>query len=98
MKQEKKMLQVSKSLLPQSTAQFTELLNRNHIFHLAGFTVSRCRMATLRAAKQALRKDIKRRVAALSDKEKQRQSVVVAQQVRESSADWEILKSCHGVL
>lgn len=41
-------------------------------------------MAALRAAKQALRKEIKRRVAALSDREKQRQALVVSQKVRES--------------
>ena len=40
-------------------------------------------MAALRAAKQALRKEIKRRVSALSAEEKRRQSVVVSQQVRE---------------
>ncbi|GLD55637.1 5-formyltetrahydrofolate cyclo-ligase isoform X1 [Lates japonicus] len=38
-------------------------------------------MAALRAAKQALRKEIKRRVAALSDGEKQRQSLVVSQKL-----------------
>lgn len=41
-------------------------------------------MAALRAAKQALRKEIKRRVAALSDGEKQRQALVVSQKVSES--------------
>ncbi|KAG7482060.1 5-formyltetrahydrofolate cyclo-ligase [Solea senegalensis] len=35
-------------------------------------------MAALRAAKQALRKEIKRRVAALSDEEKLRQSLIVS--------------------
>ena len=39
------------------------------------------RMAALRAAKQALRRDIKQRVAALSEQEKQRQSKVVSQKV-----------------
>lgn len=39
-------------------------------------------MAALRAAKQALRKEIKRRIAALSDSEKQRQSLVVSHKVR----------------
>lgn len=39
-------------------------------------------MAALRAAKQALRKEIKRRIAALSDCEKQRQSLVVSRKVR----------------
>lgn len=39
-------------------------------------------MAALRAAKQALRKEIKRRVAVLSDSEKQRQSLVVSHKVR----------------
>ncbi|XP_012672699.1 5,10-methenyltetrahydrofolate synthetase (5-formyltetrahydrofolate cyclo-ligase) [Clupea harengus] len=38
-------------------------------------------MAALRAAKQALRKEIKRRVAALSDQEKTRQSSVVSQKL-----------------
>ncbi|XP_034437596.1 5-formyltetrahydrofolate cyclo-ligase [Hippoglossus hippoglossus] len=38
-------------------------------------------MAALRAAKQALRKAIKRRVAALSDEEKRRQSLVVSQKL-----------------
>ena len=38
-------------------------------------------MAALRAAKQALRKEIKRRVAALSDEEKHRQSVAVSRQL-----------------
>ncbi|XP_050932163.1 5,10-methenyltetrahydrofolate synthetase (5-formyltetrahydrofolate cyclo-ligase) [Lates calcarifer] len=38
-------------------------------------------MAALRAAKQALRTEIKRRVAALSDGEKQRQSLVVSQKL-----------------
>ncbi|XP_067454011.1 5,10-methenyltetrahydrofolate synthetase (5-formyltetrahydrofolate cyclo-ligase) isoform X1 [Thunnus thynnus] len=38
-------------------------------------------MAALRAAKQALRKEIKRRVSALSDQEKHRQSVVVSQKL-----------------
>ncbi|XP_008292972.1 5-formyltetrahydrofolate cyclo-ligase [Stegastes partitus] len=38
-------------------------------------------MSALRAAKQALRRDIKRRVAALSDAEKQRQSLVVSQKL-----------------
>ncbi|XP_029904479.1 5-formyltetrahydrofolate cyclo-ligase [Myripristis murdjan] len=38
-------------------------------------------MAALRAAKQALRKEIKRRVAALSDQEKLRQSHVVSQKL-----------------
>lgn len=38
-------------------------------------------MAALRAAKQALRKEIKRRVAALSEQEKQRQSLVVSQKL-----------------
>lgn len=38
-------------------------------------------MAALRAAKQALRKEIKRRVAALSDEEKHRQSMVLSQQL-----------------
>ncbi|XP_070686783.1 5-formyltetrahydrofolate cyclo-ligase [Pempheris klunzingeri] len=38
-------------------------------------------MAALRAAKQALRREIKRRVAALSDEEKQRQSLIVSQQL-----------------
>ncbi|KAF1387075.1 hypothetical protein PFLUV_G00101510 [Perca fluviatilis] len=38
-------------------------------------------MAAVRAAKQALRKEIKRRVAALSDEEKQRQSLVLSQQL-----------------
>ncbi|XP_056267999.1 5,10-methenyltetrahydrofolate synthetase (5-formyltetrahydrofolate cyclo-ligase) [Pseudoliparis swirei] len=38
-------------------------------------------MATLRTAKQALRKEIKRRVAALSDEEKQRQSLVLSRQL-----------------
>lgn len=39
-------------------------------------------MATLRAAKQALRREIKGRVAALSDAEKRRQSQVVSEKVR----------------
>lgn len=39
------------------------------------------RMSALRAAKQTLRGEIKRRVAALSDKEKRRQSLVVSQKV-----------------
>ncbi|CAL8404616.1 unnamed protein product [Boreogadus saida] len=39
------------------------------------------RMAALRAAKQALRRDIKQRVAALSEQEKQRQSKVVSQKL-----------------
>lgn len=39
-------------------------------------------MAALRAAKKALRSEIKGRVAALSDAEKRRQSRVVSQQVR----------------
>lgn len=43
-------------------------------------------MAALRAAKQALRKEIKRRVSALSAEEKRRQSVVVSQQVRAQEA------------
>ncbi|XP_062405493.1 5,10-methenyltetrahydrofolate synthetase (5-formyltetrahydrofolate cyclo-ligase) [Sardina pilchardus] len=38
-------------------------------------------MAALRAAKQALRKEIKRRVAALTDQEKVRQSRVVSQKL-----------------
>ncbi|AWP02112.1 putative 5-formyltetrahydrofolate cyclo-ligase [Scophthalmus maximus] len=38
-------------------------------------------MAALRAAKQALRKEMKRRVAALSDEEKRRQSRVVSQKL-----------------
>lgn len=38
-------------------------------------------MAALRAAKQSLRKEIKRRVAALSEPEKQRQSLVVCQKL-----------------
>ncbi|XP_071776958.1 5-formyltetrahydrofolate cyclo-ligase [Centroberyx gerrardi] len=38
-------------------------------------------MAALRAAKQALRKEIKRRVAALSDQEKLRQSQVISQKL-----------------
>ncbi|XP_054626669.1 5,10-methenyltetrahydrofolate synthetase (5-formyltetrahydrofolate cyclo-ligase) [Dunckerocampus dactyliophorus] len=38
-------------------------------------------MATMRAAKQALRKEIKRRVAALSEQEKLRQSSVVSQKL-----------------
>lgn len=38
-------------------------------------------MAALRAAKQALRKEIKKRVAALSDEEKLRQSQVVSEKV-----------------
>lgn len=38
-------------------------------------------MAALRAAKQALRKEIKRRVAALSQEEKERQSLVVSQKL-----------------
>ncbi|XP_034004586.1 5-formyltetrahydrofolate cyclo-ligase [Trematomus bernacchii] len=38
-------------------------------------------MAALRAAKQALRKEIKRRVAALSDEEKLRQSSVLSKQL-----------------
>ncbi|XP_010787017.1 5-formyltetrahydrofolate cyclo-ligase [Notothenia coriiceps] len=38
-------------------------------------------MAALRAAKQALRKEIKRRVAALSDEEKRRQSSVLSKQL-----------------
>ncbi|XP_078113710.1 5-formyltetrahydrofolate cyclo-ligase [Sander vitreus] len=38
-------------------------------------------MAAVRAAKQALRKEIKRRVAALSDEEKQRQSLVLSRQL-----------------
>ncbi|KAJ3594162.1 hypothetical protein NHX12_006493 [Muraenolepis orangiensis] len=38
-------------------------------------------MAALRAAKQALRRDIKQRVAALSEQEKQRQSKVVSQKL-----------------
>ncbi|XP_053741766.1 5,10-methenyltetrahydrofolate synthetase (5-formyltetrahydrofolate cyclo-ligase) [Synchiropus splendidus] len=38
-------------------------------------------MASLRAAKQALRREIKRRVALLSDEEKQRQSLVVSQKL-----------------
>ncbi|XP_042338090.1 5-formyltetrahydrofolate cyclo-ligase-like [Plectropomus leopardus] len=38
-------------------------------------------MAALRAAKQALRREIKRRVAALSDEEKQRQSLALSQQL-----------------
>ncbi|XP_071344227.1 5-formyltetrahydrofolate cyclo-ligase [Trachinotus anak] len=38
-------------------------------------------MAALRAAKQTLRKEIKRRVAALSDEEKQRQSLVLSQKL-----------------
>lgn len=38
-------------------------------------------MAALRAAKQALRRDIKRRVAAVSDEEKQRQSLVLSRQL-----------------
>ncbi|XP_034734333.1 5-formyltetrahydrofolate cyclo-ligase [Etheostoma cragini] len=38
-------------------------------------------MAAVRAAKQALRKEIKRRVAALSDEEKQRQSRVLSRQL-----------------
>ena len=38
-------------------------------------------MAALRAAKQALRKEIKRRVAELTVNEKQRQSQVISQKV-----------------
>lgn len=38
-------------------------------------------MAALRAAKQALRREIKRRVAAVSEGEKQRQSLVVSQKL-----------------
>ncbi|KAG7327387.1 hypothetical protein KOW79_008993 [Hemibagrus wyckioides] len=38
-------------------------------------------MAALRAAKQALRKDIKKRVAALSDEEKLRQAQIVSQKL-----------------
>lgn len=38
-------------------------------------------MAALRAAKQTLRKEIKRRVLALSNEEKQRQSLVVSQKL-----------------
>lgn len=38
-------------------------------------------MNALRAAKQSLRKDIKRRMAALSEQEKQRQSLVVSQKL-----------------
>ncbi|XP_035859416.1 5,10-methenyltetrahydrofolate synthetase (5-formyltetrahydrofolate cyclo-ligase) [Sander lucioperca] len=38
-------------------------------------------MAAVRAAKQALRKEIKRRVTALSDEEKQRQSLVLSRQL-----------------
>lgn len=37
--------------------------------------------AALRAAKQTLRKEIKQRVAALSDEEKTRQSMVVSRKV-----------------
>lgn len=40
-----------------------------------------CTTATVRAAKQALRRDIKGRVAALSDAEKRRQSRVVSQKL-----------------
>lgn len=39
-------------------------------------------MAALRAAKQALRKEIKKRVAAMADEEKVRQSGVVSQKVK----------------
>lgn len=38
-------------------------------------------MAALRAAKQALRKDVKRRVATVTDDEKRRQSLVVSQKL-----------------
>lgn len=41
-------------------------------------------MAALRTAKQVLRRDLKRRVAALTDEEKRRQSHVLSQKVRES--------------
>lgn len=40
-------------------------------------------MAAMRAAKQALRREIKRRVSALSVEEKRRQSVLVSQKVRD---------------
>ncbi|GAA6084487.1 5,10-methenyltetrahydrofolate synthetase (5-formyltetrahydrofolate cyclo-ligase), partial [Tachysurus ichikawai] len=36
-------------------------------------------MAALRAAKQALRKEIKKRLVALSDEDKRRQSQIVSQ-------------------
>lgn len=53
-------------------------------------------MAALRAAKQALRKEIKRRVAALSDQEKTRQSSVVSQKVKteENHSSTCVLGSC----
>lgn len=38
-------------------------------------------MAALRAAKQAMRREIKKRVAALDDQEKLRQSRVISQKV-----------------
>lgn len=44
-------------------------------------------MAATRAAKQALRKEIKRRVALLSQEEKQRQSLIVCQKVRKWDPD-----------
>lgn len=42
-------------------------------------------MAALRAAKQALRKEVKRRVATVTDDEKRRQSLVVSQKVGKCS-------------
>lgn len=45
-------------------------------------------MAALRAAKQALRKEVKRRVATVTDDEKRRQSLVVSQKVRKCSWKW----------
>lgn len=47
-------------------------------------------MAALRAAKQALRKEIKKRVAALSDEEKLRQSQIISQKVN-ASVDYSLV-------
>lgn len=41
-------------------------------------------MAALRSAKQVLRRELKRRVAALTDEERRRQSHVLSLKVRES--------------
>ena len=49
-------------------------------------------MAALRAAKQALRKEIKKRVAGLSEEEKVRQSQVVSHKVNGGSVMLEVRK------
>jgi len=68
--------------LTQNGGYTCVIINRRSLTQTATrLTVVAVGMAALRAAKQALRRDVKRRVAALSEQEKQRQSAVVSQQV-----------------